>query len=180
MKRKFLLLLAGAGFLAAAVLVVIVFVMLPRFQRMNASGYGPRMMGGGGQTPGGLHAVSAQGTPAAPPANSAALPENTAAQTVGGLTISLALSPYPPLSFQQAKFDVTVKDETGQAVTDAVISLDLTMPAMPMPVNVVDAAHSENGLYQGAGRFTMRGLWRIEVIVERGAEKTSAFFDVGL
>lgn len=183
MNRKSIGILVVVGLLLAGILAVIVFVMIPRMQRMagpGPSGFGPRMMGGGGQAPGGLKAVSPQGTPVPLPADSDPLPENTAAQTVGGLTISLALSPYPPVSFQQAKFEVALKDENDQAVTDAVITLDLTMPAMPMPTNLVDAGHTESGLYQGTGRFTMRGLWRIEVIVQRGGEKVSAFFDVGL
>jgi hypothetical protein len=28
--------------------------------------------------------------------------------------------------------------------------------------------------------FTMRGLWKIEVIIERGGKKQSVFFEVGL
>jgi hypothetical protein len=184
MNRKSIGIFAVVGLLIAGVLVVVFFVM-PRFQRMMGhgapgSGFGPGMMGGGGKAAGGLAAVSAEGTPIALPAGSAEIPENTAVQTVGNLNVSLALSPYPPVGFQEANFDIILRDENDQAVSDASVTLDLTMPEMAMPTNLVEAKYSENGLYQGAGRFTMRGWWRIEVIIQRGDEKISAFFDVGL
>jgi hypothetical protein len=184
-KRKSIGIFAAVGLLAIGILAVVVFLVMPRFQRMvgqgtTGPGFGPGMMGGGGQAPGGLKAVSPEGVPVPLPVDSAKLPENTAMQKVGNLNVTLALSPYPPVGFQQANYDVTLKDEQGQAVSDASIVLDLTMPAMPMPSNQVEAKYTSNGLYQGTGRFTMRGLWRIEVIIQRGGEKQSAFFDVGL
>jgi hypothetical protein len=180
MNRKSIGIFAAVGLLAAGVLLVVFFVM-PRFQRMMGHGTsGPGMMGGGGKAAGGLTAVSAQGTPVPLPANSAKIPENAAMQNVGNLNVVLALSPYPPVGFQEATFDITLMDENGQAIPDASVTLDLTMPEMAMPTNLVEAKYTDNGLYQGAGRFTMRGWWRIEVIIQRGDEKISAFFDVGL
>jgi len=75
---------------------------------------------------------------------------------------------------------VTLADDKGQPVTDAKVSLDLTMPAMWMPPSKPDAQHVGNGKYHASAFYTMRGLWRIEVIITRGSEKQSAFFDVGL
>jgi hypothetical protein len=152
-----------------------VFFVGSRIMRMRAAGSGF----GAGNASGGLVAVSADGQPITADSNSP-LPENTAAQKIGDLTITLALSPYPPVGFQNGSFDVTLTDGQGQAITDATITLDLTMPAMPMPQNTVVAQHTSDGLYHGTGRFTMRGLWRIEVIVERGGQKQSVFFDVNL
>jgi hypothetical protein len=152
-------------------LAVIVFVVMPRFKYM---------MGNSGQAAGGLTAVTSEGTPVPLPADYVKLPENTATQKVGNLSVSLALSPYPPVGFQQASYDVTLKDENGQSISDASVTLDLTMPAMPMPSNQVEAKYTNNGLYQGTGRFTMRGLWLIVVIIQRGGEKTTAYFDVEL
>jgi hypothetical protein len=185
MKQKSIFKFVVAGLLVVGVLAVVAFLVLPRIQRMlgqgtSGPGSGSGMMGGGGKAAGGLTAVSPQGTPVSLPPGSPTLPENTAMQKVGNLNVSLALSPYPPAGFSTANFDVTLKDESGQAVSDASITLDLTMPEMPMPNNKVAAKYTDNGLYQGAGRFTMRGWWRIEVIIQRGGEKLSAFFDVGL
>lgn len=176
MKRKTIGIIAVAGLLVVCVLAFVALWMLPRFQRMS----GPGMMGGGDQAAGGLTAVSPEGKAIPLPVDGAKLPENTAVQKVGSLNVSLALSPYPPVGFQESNFGITLKDEQGQAISDASVVLDLTMPAMPMPSNQVEAKYSDNGLYQGTGRFTMRGLWRIEVIIQRGGAKQSAFFDVGL
>jgi hypothetical protein len=141
-------------------------------------GFGPGMMNSG-HAPGGLAAVSANGEQlVSDPASE--LPENTAAQKVGGLNVSIALLPYPPVGFKESNFLVTLNDEQGQPVTDAKVSLDLTMPEMPMPANKLEAQHAGIGQYPATGRFTMRGWWRIEVIIERGNGKQSAFFDVWL
>ena len=185
MKRKSIGLIAAVGLLIVGVLAVVVFLVMPRFQRMmgqDAAGHGrgPGMMGGSGKAAGGLTAVSPEGTPVPAAADAPKLPENTAQQTVGGLNVALALSPYPPAGFSQSNFEVTLLDGNGQAVADATILLDLTMPEMPMPSNQIQAKYVDKGLYQGAGRFTMRGWWRIEVVIQRGGEKTSAFFDVWL
>lgn len=157
-------------------LASIVFFVGSRIMRMRAYGNG---VGVGGGTSAGLVAVSADGQPIAADPNSS-LPENTVAQKIGDLNVTLALTPYPPVGWQEASFDVTLTDGQGQAITDAQISLDLTMPAMPMPQNTVVAQHTSTGFYHGTGRFTMRGLWRIEVIIERGGQKQSVMFDVNL
>jgi len=185
MKRKSIGTFAIVGLIIIGVLVVVVFLVIPGFQRMmgqspSGPGFGPGMMGGGGQAPGGLTAVSLDGTPVPLPVSSAKLPENTATQKVGNLNVTLALSPYPPAGFQQASYDVTLTDENRKEVSDASVLLDLTMPDMPMPSNKVEAKYTDNGLYKGTGRFTMRGLWRIVVIIQRGGEKITAYFDVGL
>ena len=142
----------------------------------QSPGFGPGMMGSG-KASGGLIAVSADGA-ALPVDPSNQLPENTAAQKVGSMNVSLALSPYPPVGFKDTNFDITLTDEQGQAITDAIIQLDLTMPGMWMPANSFEAKHTGNGLYHATGMFTMRDLWRIEVIIQRGGETQSAFFDV--
>jgi len=130
-------------------------------------------------TSGWLVAVSPDGK-ALPTDPNSQLPEGAAAQKVGSLNVSLTLSPYPPVGFQETNFDVTLTDEKGQAITDATISLDLTMPGMWMPPNTLEAQHINNGVFHATGRFTMRDLWRIEVIIQRGGEKQSAFFEVGV
>jgi len=125
-------------------------------------------------------AVSPEGTPLPAATDSAATPQNVARQTVGNLKVSLALSPYPPAGFQTSNFEVTLTDENNQAVTDATVNLNLTMPGMYMPPNALAAQHAGNGVYRGSGRFTMRGVWRIEISLQRGDKKVSAFFDVNL
>ncbi len=171
----------------------------PAYGQGNNPGYGPGMMGGRGPMMGGsgapfapdgyvppsggvggLVAVTADGKPIPPTSDAPKLPENTALQKIGNWNVTLALSPYPPASFQNGNFDITLADDKGQAITDAKISLDLTMPGMWMPPSKPNAQNVGAGKYHASAFWTMRGLWQIEVIIQRGDAKQSAFFDVWL
>lgn len=177
--------------IVVAGLVVTAFVILPQFSQRPAfgPGYGPMMSGTPfvpeGYTPpsggsGGLAAVTEEGETIPVPSDAPELPESAAAQSIANLNVTLAISPYPPTSFQNGTFDITLTDDQGQPVTDAEISLDLTMPGMWMPPSKPETQNVGNGEYEASAFWTMRGLWRIEVIIERGGEKQSAFFDVWL
>jgi hypothetical protein len=163
------------GLIAIAVLVVLAIFAIG----MRRS----RMMSGGGEQQD-LIAVSAAGAKIIPSAEVIAitgeLPKGTAAQKSGDMIVSLALNPYPPRVGQVGKFDVTLTDLKGQPINDASINLDLTMPSMWMPPNQLTAKFVSDGKYPAGGQFTMRGGWRIEVIITRGSEKQSVFFDVGM
>lgn len=161
----------------ALVGIVLIILVASIFISMRRS----RMMSSIDQVDaGGLKAVTANGTPMPVPAQAAELPENMAIQESNGLLVSLAMNPYPPTGTKSTDFDVTLADASGQAISDASISLDLTMPSMWMPPNQPVMESVGGGKYHTAGRFTMRGLWRIEVIITRGSQKQSVFFDVGL
>jgi hypothetical protein len=144
------------------------------------------MMGGGGGSGSqlALIAVSADGAQIPPSADvtsvTGELSNNIAAQKSGDMIVSLALNPYPPKAGVPSEFDVTLTDVNGQAIDDASITLDLTMPSMWMPPNQPAMEFVSDGKYQTTAPFTMRGEWRIEVIITRGGAKQSAFFDVGL
>jgi hypothetical protein len=130
-----------------------------------------------------LMAVSSDGTEiplsAAMKAVTGELPLGTAAQQAGDMIVLLTLNPYPPTS-GMSEFNVTLTDAAGQAINDATIALDLSMPAMRMPPNQPDLSSGSDGKYNGTAPFTMRGWWRIEVIITRGGQTQSVFFDVGL
>ena len=138
------------------------------------------MMSGNGVPTGNLHAVTADGTPIAAPASAGKVPENTAIQESGGLVVAFAMNPYPPSGSKSTEFTVTLTDVSGQPVSDATVSLDMTMPGMWMPANQPALVAGEPGQYTGSSIFTMRGLWRIEVLITRDGKTQSAFFDVGL
>ena len=175
MNRKIIIVVSVVGLLAIGGLLLFAFMRSQHPFRGMMQGQFSQ-----GQAAGGLVAVSPQGTPLPPPADGTPTPQNVARQTVGGLKVSLALSPYPPAGFQTSNFEVTLTDENNQAITDATVNLDLTMPGMYMPPNALTAQHAGQGVYRGSGRFTMRGLWRIEISLQRGDQKVSAFFDVNL
>lgn len=104
---------------------------------------------------------------------------NTYTGQAGNLRIALTMTP-APAAFSATTFDITLTDEKGNAVSDANVSLDLTMPSMWMPANKPQAKALGNGKYQAVGRFTMRGGWRINVIIEQGSQKQNAYFDIVL
>lgn len=97
----------------------------------------------------------------------------------GNLNLVVTMNP-APAAFSTTTFNIALTDEKGAAVSDAKVSLDLTMPSMYMPANKPQAQSLGDGKYQAAGRFTMRGGWRIDVIIERGGVKQNAYFDIGL
>lgn len=109
----------------------------------------------------------------------ASVPANALTSKAGNLNVALVMSP-PPAAFSATTFDITITDEKGAPVNDAVVNLDLTMPSMYMPGNRPTAQALGNGKYRAAGRFTMRGGWQIAVIIDRAGQKQTAFFQIGL
>lgn len=168
---------------AVSVIGVIVVLALVAFAVFFMSMRRSHMMGSTGSSlP--LAAVSKDGTQiplsADVEAMTGKLDSGAAAQKVGDTIIVLAMDPYPATMRQPTDFAVTLMDGNGQAINDATVTLDLTMPEMWMPPNQPALAFTSDGKYQATGQFTMRGWWRIEVIVTRGGQAQSAFFDVGL
>jgi len=163
--------------IVAAIVVVGAVLLGTMMMRMRRGA----MMGIGADIP--LKAVSSQGmdVPLSDDVKvvTGELPMGTAAQKAGDIIVQIALNPYPP-AVDTNEFTVTVTDAAGQAVNDATVSLDLTMPAMHMPPNQPELPFVADGKYLGSAPFTMRGWWRIEVIIDRGGQTTSAFFDLGM
>lgn len=169
MGRKTVIFGSVAVLLAAGLLLV--------FWRMKVMGPASA------RQPGGLAAVSAQGTPIPMEparATAASTHPNSAFQEAEGLLVSLQLDPYPPTMTSPADFTVTLADTDGRLVGGAQISIDLTMPGMWMPPNMVNLQNTGSGTYTASGHFTMRGLWRMEVIITLDGQTRSVFFDVWL
>lgn len=106
-------------------------------------------------------------------------PANALTGKAGDLNVMLVMNPQPA-AFSTTTFDITLTDGKGAAISDASVSLDLTMPSMWMPSNKPQAQSLGNGKYQAVGRFTMRGGWRINIIIDRGGQKQNTYFDIGL
>jgi hypothetical protein len=67
---------------------------------------------------------------------------------------------------------VVLKDAKGQPVTDAEVTVQLFMPAMPtmnMPAMRNEAAlpHASGGVYRGMGQVIMAGRWDVTVAVAK-------------
>jgi nitrogen fixation protein FixH len=99
-------------------------------------------------------------------------------QTVNGITATLALTPDPPVPMETNTLTLTLKDAEGQPLTAADVAFDLTMPAMPMPVNRPTATETGGGVYEAEAIFTMAGAWRIQVDVTQGGTSATFTFDL--
>jgi hypothetical protein len=91
------------------------------------------------------------------------------------LDITFRPQPDPPKTGESV-FEVTVKDHSGQPVTDANVSVLFFMPAMPtmnMPAmrNETKLPHSGGGVYRGPGQVMMAGRWDVTVTVSKGGQQ---------
>lgn len=102
----------------------------------------------------------------APPASSDA--------STGNLEITLTSQPDPPKT-GETTFEAMVMSG-GQPVTDAEVSVEFFMAAMPemkMPEmrNSVPLTHEGGGRYRGTGNVMMAGTWDATVSVKRGGQE---------
>lgn len=99
-----------------------------------------------------------------------------ASQAAGpSLDIAFRSQPDPPKT-GESLFEVVVKDATGRPVTDAEVSVQLFMPAMPtmnMPAmrNETKLPHVGGGVYRGPGQVMMAGRWDVTVIVAKDGKQ---------
>ena len=101
----------------------------------------------------------------------------TAAKAAPAKKLDIAFTSSPkPTKIGENTFEVIVKDAAGKPVTDADVSVLLTMPAMPamkMPAmrNEVKLKHAGAGKYTGTGQVMMTGLWTVTVSVRQNGEE---------
>lgn len=96
-----------------------------------------------------------------------------AAPATGNVEITLTTQPSPP-KMGETTFEAMVM-QGGQPVTDADVSVELFMPAMPamkMPEmkSSTSLKHEGGGRYRGAGNVMMAGSWDATVSVKRGGQ----------
>lgn len=68
--------------------------------------------------------------------------------------------------------------EGNEGIKKADITLDLTMPSMTMPKNVVKMKESLGGVYNAQAIFTMSGDWRIYASAKFNGKSQDMYFDV--
>ena len=97
-----------------------------------------------------------------------------AAQASGDLQIDFRSNPDPPVTGANS-FEVDVRGADGTPVTDATVTAEFYMAAMPemkMPEmrNSTTLTHEGGGTYRGEGQVMMAGPWDVTVAVTRGGE----------
>ena len=95
----------------------------------------------------------------------------------GNVEITLTTQPDPP-RMGETTFEAMVMS-SGQPVTDADVSVELfmaAMPAMKMPEmrNTVALTHEGGGRYRGTGNVMMAGSWDATVSAKRGGQELGA------
>lgn len=96
----------------------------------------------------------------------------------GGMAI-LTFDADPLLTMTHTTFSIELIGGTGTVIKDAAVSLQLTMPAMPMPVNNPKASWLD-GAYRGNAVFTMAGEWEAAMFIQRpGYDQATLNFNLG-
>jgi hypothetical protein len=125
-----------------------------------------------GQTLGNMAAMDhSKMTMAAGAAGTAA--DQSGSGATSALDIAFKTDPSPARAGDN-KFEVTVKDKSGKAVSDAAVSLAFYMPPTPgmgAMRNTVKLTPADNGVYRGEGTVGMAGTWNVTITVMRGQQQ---------
>ena len=108
------------------------------------------------------------------PSATESAPQPGAASTPQDIALTFRSEPDPPKAGDNT-FEATVMSG-GQPVTDAEVSVEFfmaAMPAMNMPEmrNRVDLRHEGGGRYRGTGNVMMAGNWDVTVSAKRAGQE---------
>lgn len=92
-------------------------------------------------------------------------------------TIALNIAPEPPEPNKPAKFTVTLAGEDGKPLAGAKVRASLIMPEMDMGKNEFDLNDKGGGAYEGEGKFTMAGDWKVLVFAQKDTANGGKVFD---
>jgi hypothetical protein len=92
----------------------------------------------------------------------------------GDLTVSVTMSKTP--SVGENELEIGLKDAQGRPVTNALVKIDYSMPAMPgMPAMTYRTQAAPAGsTYRGTVNFPMAGCWSVNIRIARGDKPVSA------
>lgn len=101
------------------------------------------------------------------------------AGVTGDLQLSLTTRPSPPVRNQSATVVVEVKDGAGKPVEGATVMLSSGMVGMSHGGPKGQLEDMGGGTYEGAGKFSMGGTWRIQIEASTGGgTPTTGRFDI--
>ena len=97
----------------------------------------------------------------------------------GDLQLALTTRPSPPVRNETATVVVEVKDKDGKPVEGATVMLSSGMIGMSHGGPKGQLAGKGGGTYEGAGKFSMGGTWRIQIEASKdGGTPTTGRFDI--
>lgn len=95
------------------------------------------------------------------------------------IQISFDINPKPVTPMTELAFRVDITS-SGKPVTDAEISLDLTMPGMFMGINRPIIKHVKDGTYEGKGVIPVckhgGKIWKAEITISQKREPASVSY----
>jgi len=103
----------------------------------------------------------------------------TVMKKAGSYTVQMRLDKNPPVTGQN-KMEISIQDVSGGNVTDATVTVDYSMPAMPgMPaMNYKTQTELKGSRYLANVNFSMSGAWNITVKITRSGKTQSVKFNV--
>ena len=112
-------------------------------------------------------------------AGTAVAKEYEVTKKAGDYNVVVTMDRNPPTTGNN-NLSVTIKDAAGADVTDAKVSVEYSMPAMPgMPaMNYSTKAEPAAKLYKAKVNFSMSGSWNIVIKIIRGDKTTPVRFTV--
>jgi hypothetical protein len=98
----------------------------------------------------------------------------TVMKKAGSYTVEVKLDKNPPITGPN-KMEISIKDDKGGNVTDAMVVVEYVMPAMPgMPaMNYKAKTELSGSRYLANVNFSMSGAWAVNIKITR-AGKTQA------
>jgi hypothetical protein len=101
----------------------------------------------------------------------------TAVKTAGAYNITITIDKNPPVVGDN-NMVIKVKDASGKYITDAMVAVEYSMPAMQgMPaMNYKTAMTLKGNEYHGKINLSMSGAWNIAVKVSKGGKTSTAKF----
>lgn len=97
----------------------------------------------------------------------------------GEYEVTARIDRNPPVAGEN-NIAVAVKDASGNAVTDAKVKVEYSMPAMPgmPPMSYKTDATLSGSEYKGKINLSMAGPWNVIVKITRGGKTSSMKFSV--
>lgn len=98
---------------------------------------------------------------------------------VGGYDVEAKIDKNPPVVGEN-NITVSVKEQSGKAVTDAKVKVHYSMPAMPgmAPMSYETDASMKGEEYKAKMDLSMAGPWNIEVKITRSGKTSTMKFSI--
>jgi hypothetical protein len=102
----------------------------------------------------------------------------TVTKQAGDYTVNVKMDKNPPVTGDN-KIIITIRDKTGAELTDAIVYIEYSMPAMPgMPaMNYKSAAELKDKQYATTLNFSMSGAWNVNIKITRAGKTQSVKFN---